>query len=88
MHSRSAKKREQNKSADQDRDGHPEMNVGENARERALPWGNFVGHVAFLEESAVMLGQNRAFIQWGDIADLGRSVLRPYKCTIEARHRR
>jgi hypothetical protein len=25
-----------------------------------------------------MLGQNQAFIQWGDLADLGRSVLRPY----------
>jgi hypothetical protein len=26
-----------------------------------------------------MLGQNRAFIQWGDLADLGRSLLRPYR---------
>ncbi len=26
-----------------------------------------------------MLGQNRAFIQWGDVADLGRSVLRLYR---------
>jgi hypothetical protein len=55
------------------------MNIGKNARERALPWGNFVGHVAFPKRSAAMLGQKRAFIQWGDVADLGRSLLRPYE---------
>ena len=39
------------------------MNIGKNARERALPWGNFVGHVAFPKRSAAMLGQFGRLIQ-------------------------
>src|SRR5260370_35856667 len=39
------------------------MDVGQNARERALPWRNFVGHAAFLKGSAAMLGQFGRLIQ-------------------------
>src|SRR5258708_7301090 len=39
------------------------MNVGENAGERALPRGNFVGHAAFPKRSAAMLGQFGRLIQ-------------------------
>ena len=37
-----------------------------------------LGMRPFSKRSAAMLGQKRAFIQWGNLADLGRSLKRPY----------
>src|ERR1700674_1612542 len=50
LHNRLAKKFQQNKPADQNRDGHPEMNVRENAGEPALLWRSFLGHAALSEK--------------------------------------
>ena len=53
------------------------MDVGEDASDGTLPWRKFVGHAAFLEQSAAMLGQNEHLSNGTIFADLATQLAAP-----------